>query len=115
MEWDRDKSRSLFLTKAALGSKAQRGDHGSGYTIRPSSKSRDVFPQENAIVIAPQQQLAFAYRNLYNYVDSNTSYRNLYNYVDSNTSYRNLYNSVDSNTLPDERRVWLSDCILDEQ
>ena len=35
--------------------------------------TRDAFPQENANVIAPQQQSAIAYFKLCNYVDANVS------------------------------------------
>ena len=53
-------------------------------------------------MIAPQQPAAVAYRNLYNYMDGNTSYRNLYNYVDAHIS-------------PDEKKVWLSYQLFNEQ
>ena len=47
------------------------------------------FLQKNVNVIAPQQQLDVAYRNLCNYMDVNTS--------------------------PYERKVWLSYHLLDKQ
>ena len=36
-------------------------------------RTGDAFPQENANVIAPQQQSAIAYFKLCNYVDANVS------------------------------------------